>query len=202
MYFKTFLAIFMVTAQIGADFVPGFEHFATEEAVKNAPTIDLSAFGYYGGQLPRYYGFFTNNTGITYSAHHSFDRFNDIIAGRANASDSRRRSTQLAMKRSASTTAIVMDLVGTNNWLEEWDLNPSSQCKSGANAPYDGVFVYWAANVYLTFWQSDVCNEAKESFNPICQSDKFQACVFNRKRETNSFKLYSGCHHQYASDCS
>ncbi|KAI1377582.1 hypothetical protein F4677DRAFT_414862 [Hypoxylon crocopeplum] len=176
------------------------EHFATEAAAKRAPAVDLSAYGYHGGMLPRVYDVSSKN--MTYSARATYDHYSDIVAGRANASslirkDLSSRGSKLGARTGSSVT---FTTVGTNGKEDDWGtLNGDKTCKSGANAPYKHVRVYQPDSVFfITFFDGDTCDGRWASMNPTCNVDYQQNCdlIF----EPKSFKVYPGCHDMYGDD--
>lgn len=205
MYFAPVFVFFaaVVTASYDISF---HKHFATEGLAKRAPFYDLSAFGYEGGQLPRAYDL-TNMT-FTYLPERSWDHFNEIRAGRNNATGEVTQAFRAMRARGVhakrSSDLVVMSMQGANTvakdnfYLTAGDHPP---CQHGVNAPYVTAFVYYIDNAFVTFWKSDRCNGHKGSFNPVCETqdvDGGQVCALNF--QPASFAAFSGCHRQYESD--
>ncbi|KAJ5426551.1 hypothetical protein N7465_001621 [Penicillium sp. CMV-2018d] len=192
--------IFFFAALAAASYEVNFhEHFATEELNKAAPHYDLSNWGYYGGQLPKVYDITNNN--YTYIPELSFQEFNDIISGKQNASSNGllAKPEDLDLEQKYNTNQVVFSMMGENG-RDGYLINADQACHTGSHTPWYYISVHYAADAYITFWQSAVCNGHKGSFNPVCgnQDEPGQICNFNF--QASSFRAYSGCHRQYASD--
>ncbi|KAI0384694.1 hypothetical protein F5Y04DRAFT_293014 [Hypomontagnella monticulosa] len=183
---------------------PTINDFKNEETVRAFPQVDLAPFGFHGGQLPRVYDF--TDTGAVYNSTKSFQYYNEIVAGRHNASEEvsqqRRRALTSAMeKRDNYMEFVTWAAWGNTETKDEWALNGDGICRTGQHAPYRAVAVTHVSEAYITFWGSDVCNGKKQSMNPHCGTDDYQPCAFSGGFQPWSFRLYSGCHSSDKDDC-
>ncbi|OJJ95646.1 hypothetical protein ASPACDRAFT_64134 [Aspergillus aculeatus ATCC 16872] len=185
-----------------------FAHnFATEALNAATPYVNLSEFGYHGGQLPKVYALNQSNHGVDYLPEESFAEFRGIIAGINNASAAFSAEQEALVGTSSSTTtttkrtttnAISMLLRNSAGEGNTYAVKANHKiCHTGTHAPWHYVVVYWIKEAYITFWKSDACNGSKGSFNPVCDyyDDPSEVCVFNFSPK--SFRVYSGCHHSY-----
>ncbi|RHZ57686.1 uncharacterized protein CDV56_106993 [Aspergillus thermomutatus] len=191
-----------------------FQHnFATEALNAATPFVDLSEFGYYGGQLPKIYALNQSSRGVDYLPEESYAEFLAIVAGTNNAtaefsaqqqellglsSSNSSSDSSSSQKRSTTTNTISMLLRNSAGKGNEFSVAANHKiCHTGSHAPWHYIVVYWIKEAYITFWTSTKCNGSKGSFNPVCDyyDDPSEVCVFNFSPK--SFRVYSGCHHSY-----
>ena len=183
------------------------QHFASEDANK-AASFDLTPWGYHGFQLPKAYDLTSGN--MTYLPDRSYNVFLSIIAGNKNNTssappipsaliDERADNVEEAAIEARACNGIDMELSA-----DSCGYGYSSSCVDSATCWYSNcgtvheIIVYYVQNVYVTFWTSQACNGKKGSFNPVCGTSATQNCYLNRN--FNSWRIYSGCHHQYSND--
>ena len=198
MHFFSVLLCVGVSFATASGYSPGWEHFSTEAANKAAPFLDLSAYGIQGGQLPKVYDIRGGN--FTYLPIESQYAFDEIKAGLRNRTATP-DSTEDNSVDKRTCNDIDLDLTGNCA-----DFTYSSTCVSAGSciATNSGciwkeVTVYSVQQAYITFWTSTGCNGGKGSFNPTCDTGSSQSCSLNNNYA--SFRAYSGCHSQDASNC-